>query len=115
MVKMYCRKKHKHKKELCSECKELMDYVEFRIDKCPFKANKPFCNTCRVHCYNPDMQERIKNVMRFAGPRLIFTHPLTAIKHARSTIKHKKKLRKEATAKAKAMANEQKLGEDKND
>jgi len=34
-----------------------------------------------VHCYKPEMRERIRGVMRFAGPRMALRHPLLAVRH----------------------------------
>ena len=45
------------------------------------------------------MRERIKDVMKWSGPRMIFTHPIFAIKHVFQMISYKRKLRKEAKAK----------------
>ena len=80
MIRLYCRKNHGGK-ELCTECAELTEYARLRVDKCPFMENKTFCSNCRVHCYRPEMRERIRTVMRFSGPRMIFHHPVMAIRH----------------------------------
>ena len=77
----------------------LTEYALFRLEKCPFKVNKKFCSFCKIHCYKPDMRERIKDVMKWAGPRMIFTHPIFAFKHVFQMISYKRKLRKEAKAK----------------
>jgi hypothetical protein len=42
---------------------------------------RTFCQFCPVHCYRPDMRERIAMVMRYAGPRMIFHKPVWAIRH----------------------------------
>ena len=96
MIALYCRKKHGNKKVLCEQCKELEAYAKMRSDKCPFMETKTFCSNCRVHCYQPAMREKIREVMRFSGPRMIFTHPIIAIKHVIETKKEKKRLEKES-------------------
>lgn len=97
MIKKYCRGKHGAKgKEICAECSELTEYALFRLDKCPFKANKKFCSFCKVHCYKPEMREKIKNVMRYSGPRMLFSHPVFAISHAVQMIKYKRRLKRES-------------------
>lgn len=80
MIRLYCRHKHKTK-ELCSECAELDRYARERSDRCPFMESKTFCSKCKVHCYKPEMREKIRSVMRFSGPRMLFYHPVAAIKH----------------------------------
>lgn len=92
MIALYCRKKHGGKKGLCSECAALDTYARQRSDKCPFMETKTFCSNCKVHCYRADMRERIREVMRFSGPRMIFHHPIAAISHVIETKKEKKKL-----------------------
>ncbi len=95
MIKIYCKKKHKTKNGLCPECNSLNEYAKMRSDKCPFMETKTFCSNCKVHCYKADMREKIRDVMRFSGPRMIFYHPVTAVKHLIETKKEKKKLEAE--------------------
>lgn len=76
MIALYCRKKHHTKGGLCSECTELKSYAESRSDHCPFMETKTFCSNCRVHCYKPQMREKIREVMRFSGPRMMLYHRL---------------------------------------
>ena len=90
MICLYCRKKHAQK-ELCKECAELYEYACKRIEVCPFMETKTFCSACKVHCYAKEQREQIRAVMRYAGPRMIFSHPVLALKHIRTTIKEKRK------------------------
>lgn len=92
MISIYCRKNHGGK-NLCPECQALMDYALRRIDKCPFMETKTFCSNCKVHCYKPEMREKIRVVMRFSGPRMLFIHPIITIKHVMLSLKEKKKLK----------------------
>ena len=94
MIALYCRKNHKHKKDLCTDCKRLKEYAEMRIDKCLFMETKTFCSNCKVHCYKPQMREQIRAVMRFSGPRMIFHHPIIAIRHVIESNKEKKRQEK---------------------
>lgn len=91
MIAIYCRKKHGCK-ELCPECAALDAYARQRSDKCPFMETKTFCSNCKVHCYQKDMREKIREVMRLAGPRMIFHHPVMAIRHGIESKKEKKRL-----------------------
>ena len=95
MIEVYCRKKHGTKDGLCPECQELLDYATFRSNHCPFMEIKTFCANCRVHCYKPDMKDKIKNVMRFSGPRMLLYYPLATIRHLIESIKEKRKLEKQ--------------------
>lgn len=97
MIRIYCRGKHKTKgKKVCAECGELTDYALFRLEKCPFKVDKKFCSFCKIHCYKPEMRIKIKDVMKYSGPRMLFSHPIYAVSHVVQMINYKKKLKKEA-------------------
>lgn len=93
MIALYCKKNHKTKNGLC---RELNDYARARSDRCPFMETKTFCANCKVHCYKPQMREKIRDVMRFSGPRMIFHHPAAAMRHVIETKREKKKLEREA-------------------
>jgi hypothetical protein len=79
MIRIYCRSNHG--KDLCEECGKLLTYAIARIEKCRFGPGKPACNNCKVHCYSPRMREKIKNIMRFSGPKMIYKHPVLALFH----------------------------------
>lgn len=93
MIRTYCRGNHRQAKgTLCSECKELLAYAATRTQRCPFMENKTFCSNCRVHCYQSNRREQIRQVMRYAGPRMLFSHPVMAIRHLIETRKEKARL-----------------------
>ncbi len=109
MITLYCQRHHgggKNGKDHCPECEPLLNYALARIDHCPYcrqkvkrgaenlpsgegndhpgdYQDKPPCNLCPIHCYRPEMRERIRQVMRWAGPRMIWRHPLLAWFHLR--------------------------------
>ena len=86
MIRLYCHRKHGTEKHLCAECRKLCEYAMQRSDQCPFMETKTFCSNCTVHCYKQDMRQKIREVMRFSGPRMILYHPLMTIHHLLSTI-----------------------------
>lgn len=81
MINLYCNKKHKCKDGFCDECKELLDYAHKRLTYCKFGNKKSSCSKCTIHCYKKDMKLRIKEVMKFSGPRLIIYRPYEFIRH----------------------------------
>lgn len=91
MIGLYCRKKHGTKGELCESCAALKEYAWMRSDKCPFMESKTFCSNCKVHCYKQEMREKIREVMKFAGPRMIFVDPVMAIGHVIESKREKRK------------------------
>ena len=94
MIALYCQKKHGSEGGLCPECAELSHYAAERSEHCPFMETKTFCSNCKVHCYKPEMREKIRQVMRFAGPRMIFHHPIVAVRHVLESKKEKKEMEK---------------------
>ena len=83
MIDIYCKKKNGNKnRELCNECQELLEYANKRLSFCKFGENKSTCSRCPIHCYKKDMKIKVKEVMRFSGPRLIIYNPIELIRHA---------------------------------
>jgi len=80
MIRIFCKGQH-GEDPLCKECSQLWDYAEERLTKCPFGVEKPTCQNCTVHCYKPEMRQQIREAMRYAGPRMIWHHPIMAIRH----------------------------------
>ncbi len=82
MLVLYCQDHHiPTADQLCSGCRDLMAYAYQRLDKCPFGSEKPTCAKCPIHCYEPDKREQIRQVMRYAGPRMLHKHPVLGLKH----------------------------------
>ncbi|MBS4220202.1 nitrous oxide-stimulated promoter family protein [Bacillus sp. FJAT-49711] len=80
MIEWYCRKRH-HFNGLCEECHELKEYALKRLSLCRFGEEKSACSNCKIHCYKPVYREKIKQVMRTAGPRMLLHHPVYSIQH----------------------------------
>lgn len=88
MIGIYCNKHHStQRKKLCKECQLLLDYADKRINKCPKGDKKSSCRKCEIHCYKPEYRQKIREVMRYVGPRMIFIDPISAIKHIMSELK----------------------------
>lgn len=82
MIAIYCQQLHGGRRgALCDDCRELSDYARQRLERCPFGPEKSTCANCRVHCYRARMRERVRDVMRFAGPRMLTRHPYLALMH----------------------------------
>jgi len=81
MIDLYCRQQHGGRGGPCAECRELRAYALQRLQTCPFQEGKTTCAKCPVHCYKPVMRERIRHVMRCAGPHMIYRHPIMTIGH----------------------------------
>lgn len=90
MICLYCSKHHAaHERthvahcgeRVCPDCLELDSFAVKRTERCPNMATKTSCNKCAHPCYPAAMRNNIRSVMRYAGPRMIYTHPLAAIRH----------------------------------
>lgn len=81
MLRIYCRGQHGRRGELCDECAQLHAYAMCRLDRCPYGADKPTCADCPIHCYKTDRRDAVRAVMRYAGPRMLWRHPILAVRH----------------------------------
>ena len=81
MISCYCRDHHATGATLCRECQGLLDYAAVRLDRCRFGSEKPICVNCPVHCYQPARREQVRVVMRYAGPRMLWQHPILCLRH----------------------------------
>ena len=80
MIAFYCRDHH-HCETPCEPCRELLEYAIERVRQCPLQEKRTICGKCHIHCFKPSMQKKIKEVMRYAGPRMLKAHPVLAAKH----------------------------------
>lgn len=84
MVAIYCRD-HGHAPaadgKLCVECAGFLDYAARRLEKCPYGPAKPTCAKCPIHCYKPQPRELARQIMRYAGPRMMLRHPWLSLTH----------------------------------
>ena len=82
MINLYCKKKHGNLSgELCRECRDLEEYAHKKLTYCKFGDKKSSCKKCPIHCYKKDMRDKIKEVMKFSGPRILIYNPLEYIRH----------------------------------
>jgi hypothetical protein len=70
-----------HDDGLCTACHAFLAYAAARLDHCPFGEDKPTCANCAIHCYKREPREFAREVMRYAGPRMLFQHPVLAVRH----------------------------------
>jgi hypothetical protein len=82
MVRLYCRGHgHPDRSPLCAGCAALMEYATRRLERCVFGDAKPTCTNCLVHCYSADRREQVRVVMQWAGPRMLWRHPVLSFFH----------------------------------
>ncbi|AHE99611.1 nitrous oxide-stimulated promoter family protein [Thioalkalivibrio paradoxus] len=84
MLRIWCADRHGavgRSDGLCAECQELLAYAGRRLAKCPYGEQKPTCAKCPVHCYKRAQREQVRQVMCYAGPRMLWRHPWQALLH----------------------------------
>lgn len=85
MLRIHCQDRHADRAHdeqgLCPECAELLAYARKRLAGCTYGPTKPTCANCRIHCYGAKQRESVREVMRYAGPRMLWRHPLLALAH----------------------------------
>jgi len=88
IIQIYCKAKHDSSGKLCADCANLLLYAKTKIEKCPFNDKKPNCGSCKIKCYSKPMQDKIIKIMKYVGPRLVFTHPIMTINHLTNYLKY---------------------------
>lgn len=81
MIKLYCIKHHMDADSPCHQCLEILEYAKKQLNGCKHGDSKGFCSKCTAPCYRQDMRARIKEIMKFSGPRLILYEPYEFVKH----------------------------------
>ncbi len=81
MFRIHCHDLHAEDDGLCEGCAALLAYATRRLDRCVFGDAKPTCAKCTVHCYSAAMREQVRAIMRYAGPRMLWRHPVLALRH----------------------------------
>lgn len=90
MIALYCAGHHPRESRteqamcgepVCPSCAELDAYAVLRTSRCRKMETKTSCDACEIHCYKPAMLERIHEVMRYSGPRMLTKHPVAAVRH----------------------------------
>jgi len=102
MVELWCHDHHSAAaSHPCPDCAEFLAYAGRRLQKCPYGQDKPTCSNCPVHCYKQAPREFAKDVMRYAGPRMMTRHPWLALLHVldgRRKVEHPMQARKKGPA-----------------
>nr|WP_318383754.1 nitrous oxide-stimulated promoter family protein [uncultured Enterobacter sp.] len=80
MIALYQRRSP-HAQMEADHYERLFAYAQKRLDKCVFGEEKPACKQCPVHCYQPAQREEMKIIMRWAGPRMLWRHPILTARH----------------------------------
>ena len=90
MGRIFCSSRHKDagKDEawLCAQCRDTIEFTLERTAACPY-GHVGNCQNCDIHCQQGEARERIREIMRFAAPRMTFLHPLMTAEYLRKKIR----------------------------
>ena len=96
-IRIYCHAKHPDRSpvalrgfdlveitgkplDLCPECTRLLHHAFVKRTHCP-RDPKPQCKDCPTHCYSKVYREKIRDVMRFSGWKLLLSGRLDYLVH----------------------------------
>ena len=65
---------------LCPECTKLLAHAFVKRTHCPMHP-KPMCKHCPNHCYHPTYRAQIREVMKVAGRKMVFSGRLDYLFH----------------------------------
>ena len=93
-IEVYCAAKHRSAvrsavdhpsgagiRQLCPECTTFLEYTTAKRLRCPLEADKPTCKHCRIHCYDKPRREKVREIMSYAGRRLMMRGRLDYLWH----------------------------------
>ena len=110
MVEIYCKGNHRvqdvesgetwNGDGLCPQCQALVEYAQRHATNCRYGQDKTLCVNCPTHCYAKRQREQIRQVMRYAGPRMLTRHPIMAVRHLITDRREKARIAKAYDSKA---------------
>lgn len=82
---IYCAAHHvdapKNPHGMCAECAATIAFTHDRASNCP-NGHTGNCADCAIKCNRGEQQQRIKAIMKYAAPRMLFKHPLMTLEYA---------------------------------
>jgi hypothetical protein len=98
MVLIYCEAHHGGSGAPCVKCAELGVYAKSRLENCRYQEKKPVCGRCGLTCYNMQNKEYAETIFNYAGPRMMFEHPLLGLQHFLDAFKNNNQLKKQGAS-----------------
>ena len=79
--RIYCQAHHEGPRDaagLCPSCRGTVDDTLARTTSCPY-GHQANCQDCDIHCQRGEARDRIREIMRYAAPRMLLRHPLMTL------------------------------------
>ncbi|HCM89632.1 MULTISPECIES: nitrous oxide-stimulated promoter family protein [Vagococcus] len=70
---------------------DVESYAMARLNYCRFGEEKPTCKVCPVHCYKKSYKDKMQQIMRYSGPRMLIYHPVMSVEHFMKEWRYKNK------------------------
>ncbi len=67
----------------------MVRYAMSKTERCPYN-HEGNCKDCSIHCYNADMRQSVRAMMRYAAPRMLIRHPVMTLRYLRKKIAAKR-------------------------
>ncbi len=86
---IYCKAHHGGAKDaagLCPSCRHTIEGTLERTASCPY-GHEGNCEDCDIHCQRGEARERIREIMRYAAPRMTFRHPIMTLGYLRKKLR----------------------------
>jgi hypothetical protein len=96
MVHIYCKEHHGYTDVPCAKCFELGVYAKNRLENCRYQEKKPVCGRCGLTCYNAQKKDYAESIFNYAGPRMMFQHPLLGLHHFLDAFRNNNQLKKQS-------------------
>ena len=87
---IYCRAHHAECAQdaagLCPECREVVETTLAKAQTCPY-GHSGNCQDCDTQCQRGTSKQRVKAMMRYAAPRMVYRHPLMTLSYVSKKFK----------------------------
>ena len=93
-TEIFCRAKHRNAefirvslpaalgvRTICPECRSFLEYAIAKRLTCPLEAEKPTCKKCRIHCYDRQRRDKVREIMSYVGRRMVMRGRLDYLWH----------------------------------
>ncbi len=72
MIRIYCKNLQYSNKQFYDNCLKPFVYTNRTLEYCLYGENKPSCKKCSFYFYKQEMREKVRSVMQFSSPIMIY-------------------------------------------
>ena len=90
MAFIFCKDNHDSRERddagLCPSCRAAVSATLARTEACP-NGHSGNCQDCPHHCQAGEARVAIREIMRYAAPKMLFRHPVMTMRYLRKKLK----------------------------